>query len=75
MARLNEKTMRPIEVKVAQALCRAQGDFNWKYLRDVARNPSSAYTYYEYLRLGRVAVKTIEKLYAAGKVGKALKEE
>lgn len=73
--RLNENTMRPIEVKVAAAICRAQGDFNWRYLRDVEGNPSTAYAYYQYLKMGKAAVRTIEKLYAGGAVVKRMREE
>lgn len=67
--------MRPLEVRVAAAICRAQGQFRWRYLRDVEGNPSTAYVYYEYLRMGRAAVREMEKIYAKGSVGRWLKEQ
>lgn len=72
---LSENTMRPSEVKTAKAICDAHGEFNWKYLRDTEGNPSTAYAYFDYLRMGRAAVRVIEKLYAGGNVGKAIKAE
>jgi hypothetical protein len=53
-----------MEITVAKAICRAQGDFNWKYLKDVDGNPSTAYAYYEYLKMGRAALKELQKLFA-----------
>lgn len=64
--KLNPKNMRPIEVKVAAAICQAQGEFRWRYLKDVKGNPSTAYAFYEYLRMGRAAVRTVEKLFSEG---------
>lgn len=58
--KLNPKEMRPIEVAVARAICRAHGEFRWQYLKDVDGNPSTAYAFYDYLRMGRAAVKEME---------------
>ena len=75
MARLKADNMRGIELKVAAAICQAQKQFNWRYLKDVEGNPSTAYAYYDYLKMARAAVRTIEKLYAGGQCGKWLKEQ
>ena len=75
MSKLSEGKMRPVEVKVAAAICRSQGDFTWRYLRDVDGNPSTAYAYYEYLRMGRAAVRCIEKLYSGGSIVKRMRED
>lgn len=72
---LKEDTIRPVEAKVAAAICRADGRFYWRFIRDTKGNPSTAYVYRDYLRMGRAAVRTVEKLYAGGFIGKKLKEE
>lgn len=70
MSRLKESEMRPVEVLAARAICKAHGDYSWRHLRDVKGNPSTAFAYYEYLRMGRAAVRAIEKAYAGGRVAK-----
>lgn len=61
MIKLNVSTMRYIEVKVAAAICRIDGRFSWKHIRNIKDNPKTAHVYYNYLRMGKIAVKTIEK--------------
>lgn len=49
------------ELSVAKAVCDAHGEFDWKYLKDVEGNPSTAYAYYDYLKMARAAIKEIAK--------------
>lgn len=72
MSRLKPENMRPIEVMVARAICQAHKEFRWRYLKDVDGNPSTAYAFYDYLRMGRAAVKEIEKRYAGGAIGEVI---
>lgn len=75
MKRINPQEMRPVDVKVAQAICRAHGHYKWRYLKDVKGNPSTAFAFYEYLKMGRAAVVTVEKLYAGGAIALRIKED
>jgi hypothetical protein len=47
------------ELKIAKVICDAQGDFDWKYLKDVKGNPSTAYAYYDYIETARKVIKKL----------------
>ena len=46
---------------VAKAICQAEGEYEWKYLKDVTGNPSTADAYYAYLKMAEVAIKALDK--------------
>jgi len=50
---------KTLEVKVGEAICRAEGEFEWKYLQDVDGNPSTAYAYKRYIKMAKAAIKAI----------------
>jgi hypothetical protein len=47
------------ELKIAKVLCWAQGEFDWKYLKDVEGNPSTAYAYDNYVEMARKVIKKL----------------
>lgn len=44
------------ELRIAKVLCDAQDEYNWKYLKDVEGNPSTAYAYYDYIEMARKVI-------------------
>jgi hypothetical protein len=47
------------ELKIAKILCDAQGDYAWKYLKDVRGNSSTAYAYYDYIEMAQKVIKKL----------------
>lgn len=47
------------ELTVAKHLCDAQGEYNWRYLKDVEGNPSTAYAYYDYIEMAQKVIKSL----------------
>ena len=47
------------ELKIAKVLCDAQGEYNWRYLKDVEGNPSTAYAYYDYIEFAQKVIKKL----------------
>jgi len=47
------------ELTIAEHLCDAQGEYNWRYLKDVKGNPSTAYAYYDYIGMAQKLIKKL----------------
>jgi len=72
---MKQSSYRGIEIMAARAICQAEGDYCWRYLKDVEGNPSTAWKYDQYLKMGRAAVHVLEKAFAKGNMGRWLKEQ
>jgi hypothetical protein len=47
------------ELKIARVLCDAQGDYDWKYLKDIKGNPSTAYAYFDLIEMAQKVIKKL----------------
>lgn len=47
------------ELKIAKMLCDAQGEYIWKYIKDVDGNPSTAFAYYDYIAFAQKVIKKL----------------
>lgn len=47
------------ELTIARHLCDAQGQYVWKYLKDVEGNPSTSYAYYDYIEMAQKVIKKL----------------
>jgi len=45
--------------KVAKAICGAEGTYDWKYLKDLDGNPSTAWKYLEYIKMAEAAINAL----------------
>lgn len=52
-------TPTKFELAIAKHLCDAQGQYNWRYLKDVEGNPSTSYAYYDYIEMAQKVIKKL----------------
>jgi len=46
---------------VAKTLCKVEGEYDWRYLKNVKGNPSTAWKYEEYLKMATAVIKALQK--------------